>query len=47
MQVRPVTKLRSAYGISRPSVVCLSGCRLWRFCNLRRDFFSAIFLHHL
>jgi len=48
-----VTTLRSAYGMSRPSVVCrlssvLSVVCLRRYCTLGRDFnFLAIFLHCL
>ena len=40
------TMLRSPYGMSRPSVVCLSSVCLWLCCTLRGDLkFSAIFLH--
>ena len=36
--------LRLLYAIAIPSVVCLSVCRLWRWCTLlRRLNFSAIF----
>ena len=39
--------LRLLYAIGRPSVVCLSVCRLRRWCTLlRRLNFSAIFFHH-
>ena len=38
---------RSLYAIGRPSVVCLSVCRLWRWCTLlRRLNFSEIFSLH-
>jgi len=40
------SRSRSLYAIADPSVVCLSVCRLWRWCTLlRRLNFSAIYFH--